>query len=167
MEELWERGEAGVDFDCTPRIIEPEHFECMFMIMGCIFSVHLIVLLWDILTNSSFGFFKILIAGLFGCVLVTSVNLFFFSTALLTPITRDTEERRTISGGVIAEKTILTGEYEINMEILVNNKMVAFAILGYGAVTSLIFIFIAMIRSLGKTHFLLTIHNKYFIIDFI
>ena len=39
-------------------------------------------------------------------------------------------------------------------EILVNNRMVAFAILAYGAVTSLIFIFVAMIRSLGKPNFL-------------
>ena len=43
------------------------------------------------------------------------------------------------------------GDYEINMEILINNKMVAFAILGYGAVTSFIFIFVAMMRSLGNS----------------
>ena len=101
-----------------------------------------------------------MIAGLSSCLLITFANLYFFSTALLTPITREsTVGTRTFD--------ILTGEYEINMEMLVNNKVVAFAILGYGAVTSLIFIFIVMIRSLGKTHFLLTIHNVYFIIDLI
>ena len=98
-----------------------------------------------------------MIAGLSACLLITFANLFFFSTALLTPITREFI-------GELRKFDILTGEYEINMEMLVNNRMVAFAILGYGAVTSLIFIFVAMIRSLGKTHFLLTIHNKYFII---
>ena len=101
-----------------------------------------------------------MIAGLSACLLITFANFFFFSTALLTPITRE-------SIGELRNFDILTGEYEINMEMLVNNRMVAFAILGYGAVTSLIFIFIAMIRSLGKTHFLLTIHNVYFIIDLI
>ena len=82
MEELWEKGEGGVDFDSTPRIIEPEHFQCMFMILGCIFSVQLIVLLWDILTNPSFGFIKLMLAGVFACLLITFVNLYFFSTAL-------------------------------------------------------------------------------------
>ena len=101
-----------------------------------------------------------MIAGLSACLLITFANLYFFSTALLTPITRE-------SIGELRNFDILTGEYEINMEILVNNRMVAFAILGYGAVTSLIFIFIAMIRTLGKTHFLLTINNKHFIIDII
>ena len=159
MEELWEKGEAGGDFDSTPRIIEPEHFECMFMILGCIFSVHLIVLLWDILSNPSFGFVKLMLAGMFACLLITSVNLFFFSTSLLTPITYDTPERRyqyKILQYKIATpaRTISTGDFEYNMEMLVNNKLVAFAILGFGAVTSFIFIFLAMIRSLGKSFLL-------------
>ena len=94
-----------------------------------------------------------MIAGLSACLLITFANFYFFSTALLTPIKREsTSGTRTFE--------ILTGEYEINMEMLVNNKMVAFVILGYGAVSSLIFIFVAMIRSLGKPYFLLTI-NKY------
>ena len=147
MEELWEKGEAGVDFDSTPRIIEPEHFQCMFMIVGCIFSVQLIVLLWDILTNPSFGFFKLMLAGLFACLLFTSVNLYLFSTALLTPITVD-----------YGKGDIFKGDYEINEEKLVNNKTVAFVILGYGAVTSFIFIFGVMMRSLGKTDFFLMIN---------
>ena len=156
MEELWLKGEAGGDFDSTPRIIEPDHFQCLFLIMGCIFSIKLIVLLLDILTNPSFGFLKLMVAGLFACLLFTFVNLYLFSTALWTPITRETEER-TDKWGEIASpaKTITTGEYDINMEILVNNKTVAFAILGYGAVTSFIFIFVAMIKNLGKNHFLL------------
>ena len=62
-----------------------------------------------------------------------------------------------INEGINDGKDILTGEYEIDMKILVNNKTVAFAILGYGAVTSFIFIFVAMMRSLGKTDFLLII----------
>ena len=151
MEELWEKGEGGVDFDSTPRIIEPEHFQCMFMIVGCIFSVQLIVLLWDILTNSSFGFIKLMFAGVFACFLITFVNLYLFSTALWTPITRDTEERKDKWGIVVSPaKEIFKGDYEINWEKLNNNKTVALAILGYGAVASFIFIFVAMMKSLGN-----------------
>ena len=98
-----------------------------------------------------------MIAGLSACLLITSANFYFFSTALLTPITRE-------SIGELRNFDILTGEYEINMEILVNNRMVAFAILGYGAVTSLIFIFVAMIRSLGKNSFPFDNKHKYFVI---
>ena len=137
----------------SPSIIQPEHFQCLFLIMGFIMSLGLIVLLWDILTNPSFGFFKLMLAGLFACLLITFANLFFFSTALWRPITREAM----INMGINAGKDILTGDYEIDMKILVNNKTVAFAILGYGAVTSFIFIFVAMMRSLGKTHFLLII----------
>ena len=147
MEELWEKGEAGVDFDSTPRIIEPEHFQCMFMIVGCIFSVQLIVLLWDILTNPSFGFLKLMLAGLFACLLFTFVNLYFFSTVLWTPIFVD-----------YGKVDIFREDYEMNEEKMVNNKMVAFAILGYGAVTSFIFIFVAMMRSLGIIDFFLIIN---------
>ena len=154
MEELWSKGEAGVDFDSTPRNIEPNHFQCMFLIMGCIFSLQLLVLLYDILTNTSLSFLNIMLAGLFACLLITSVNLFFFSTALWTPITRKTEERKDKWDDVVSPaKKITTGDYEINRKILVNNKTVALAILGYGAVTSLIFIYIAMMRSLGKSYF--------------
>ena len=155
MEELWEKGEGGVDFDSTPRIIEPEHFQCMFMILGCIFSVQLIVLLWDILTNSSFGFFKIMLGGLLACVLFTSVNLFFFSTSLWTHITYDRSARYYFFNGypriATPQRTISTGDYEFDMEKLANNKTVALVILGYGAVTSFIFIFVAMMRSLGNS----------------
>ena len=165
MEELWSKGEAGVDFDNLSRILEPDHFQCMFLIMGCIFSVQLIVLLWDILSNPSFGFVKLMLAGMFACLLFTFVNLFFFSTFLLTPIIYDTPERRitTITSHnynkiATPARTISTGDFEYNIEMLVNNKLVAFAILGFGAVTSFIFIFLAMIRSLGISHFFSTIN---------
>ena len=153
MEELWEKGEAGGEFDSTPRIIEPDHFQCMFLIMGCIFSVQLLVLLWDIVTNPSFGFFKLMSAGLFACLMITFVNLYFFSTALWTPITYD-----------YGKGDIFKGGYEMNKEKLVHNKTVAFSILGYGAVTSMILIFSATMRSLGN---LLPHDDKYFIIDLI
>ena len=130
----------------SPSIMQPEHFQCLFLIMGFIMSLGLIVLLWDILTNPSFGFFKIMLAGLFACLLITFANLFFFSTALWRPITREAEAE-----GIGRGKDILTGDYEIDMKILVNNKTVALAILGYGAVTSFIFIFLAMMRSLGNS----------------
>ena len=114
MEELWSKGEAGIDFDSSPRIIEPDHFQCMFMIMGCIFSVQLIILLWDILTNPRLGFFKLMFAGLFACLLITVVNLYLFSTVLWTPITHD-----------YGKGDIFKGEYVMNERKLLNNQTVA------------------------------------------
>ena len=49
------------------------------------------------------------------------------------------------------EKKISSGEYEYDMESLANNKNYAFNILEYGAVTSFLFIFVAMMRSLGNS----------------
>ena len=122
------------------------------MIMGVLYSLGLIVLLWDIVANPKFNFFYIMIFGLSACLLITFVNLFFFYTVLWTPITRDTEAiRDKWSNIAIPERTIRTGEYETNMERLVNNYGVAMIILGYGALTSVIFIFVAMIRSLGNS----------------
>ena len=147
MEELWEKGEAGADFVSSSRIIEPDHFQCMFLIMGCLFSLQLIVLLWDIITNQRLGFCKLMLSGVFASLLITFVNLYLFSTALWTPIIYD-----------YGKGDIFKGEYEIDKEKLVYNKTVAFVILGYGAVSSFIFIFVAMIRSLGKTYFFLMIN---------
>ena len=142
-------------FNHSPSIILPEHFQGLFLIMGFIMSLGLIVLLWDILTNPSFEFFGLMLAGLSACLLITFANLFFFSTALLRPITRESDNRN---------RDIATGEYEIDMEVLENNKTFAFAILGYGAVTSFIFIFVAMMRSLGNSF---ALDNQYLIITLI
>ena len=114
MEELWWKGEAGLDLDSFSQsqlILEPDHFQCLFLIMGSLNSLGLIVLLWDILANPNFGFFTLMILGLSACLLITSANIFFFSTALWTPIAFD-----------YGKGDISTGVYEINMEILVNNK---------------------------------------------
>ena len=151
MEELWEKGEAGEDFDSSPRIIEPDHFQCMFLIMGFMFSLWLFVLLLDILTNSRLGFFKLMLGGLLACALVTTVNIYFFSTSLWSPIT---VEKKT----VFRKVELFMGEYEYDKETFIKNETYCLAILGYGAVTSFIFIFVAMMRSLGKTHFLLIIY---------
>ena len=155
MEELWSKGEAGLDLDSfsqSPIILEPDHFQCLFLIMGFCMSLGLIVLLWDILANPSFGFLYTMLAGFLACLLITFANLFFFSTTLLKPITRDTEERKDKWGNIaIPARTISSGDYEYDIEILVNNETVALAILGYGAVTSFIFIFVAMMRSLGNS----------------
>ena len=184
MEELWEKGEAGADFDSSPRIIEPDHFQCLFLILGVIHSVGLVVLLWDILTapptnhlldsvdpqsrvdqyDPDNQFYSLMLAGLSASLLITFVNLYLFSTALWTPITYDTPERIYIDSywGIekiaTSSKSIFNGDYEMNEKLIVNNKTVAFAILGYGAVTSFIFIFVAMMRSLGKNNFLLPIN---------
>ena len=182
MEELWSKGEAGVDFDAMSRIIEPDHFQCMFMIMGVIHSVGLVVLLWDILTapptnhlldsvdpqsqedqsDPHYQFYSRMLAGLSASLLVTLFNLYLFSTTLWTPITYDTPDRKYLDSSVlgfysrervVGGRAITTGEYEYDWKTLVKNKAVAFAILGYGAVTSFIFIFFTMIRSLGKNNF--------------
>ena len=44
-------------------------------------------------------------------------------------------------------------DYEFNIEKFVKHRTVALAILGYGVVTSVIFIFIGLMRSIGKDHF--------------
>ena len=154
MEDLWEKGEAGVDIDSfshSPMVIESDHFQCLFLIMGILHSLGLTVLLWDILANRKLNFYEIMTYGLCACFFVTTGNLFFFSTTLWTMITYDTEERKDRWGAIATPaRTISSGEYEFNMEILENNKIVAFAIIGFGAVSSSIFIFVAMIRSLGK-----------------
>ena len=119
--------------------------------MGFLYSLGLIVLLWDIVANPKFNFFYIMIFGLSACLLITFVNLFFY-TVLWTPTTVETSERFDKWGNIaIPARTIRIGEYEINMEIFLNNKLVAFAMLGFGAVTSFIFIFVVMIRSLGNS----------------
>ena len=84
--------------------------------------------------------------------------------AFLRPITYDTPERKYLHLKLATPaRTITTGYYEFDWESLANNKTVAIAILGYGAVTSFIFIFLAMMRSLGKTHFLIEINILRFI----
>ena len=155
MEELWRKGEAGLDLDSFSQsslILTPDHFQCLFLIMGFFYSLGLIFLLCDILANPKFEFLNLMLSGLSACLLITFGNLFFFSTALWTPITRDTLEKKDKWGNIaISAKTISTGDYEYDMEMLGNNKTVVFAILGYGAVTSFIFIFVAMMRSLGNS----------------
>ena len=149
---MWEKGEAGTDFDSTSRVIEPDHFVCAFLIMGFVQSLALIGLLLDILNNSRMGFFKLMLGGLFACGLVTAVNIYFFDTSIWKPITVD--------GRIVHERVteLFTGEYAYDMEAFLRNITYCLAILGYGAVTSFIFIFVAMMRSLGKTHFLLVIN---------
>ena len=148
----------------SAMIVEPNHFQSLFLIMGFIMSLGLIDLLWDILANPSFNFLYLMLTGFSACLLITCTNLFFFSTALWTPITLETEERKDKLGNIASSaKIIATGDFEINMEILVTNKTVALAIIGYGAVVSFIFIFVAMMRSLGNTF----PNDNYFIVGLI
>ena len=141
-------------------LVQPEHFQSTFLIMGVLYSVGLIVLLWDILSNPSFGFYHLMLLGLSACLIITLTNFLFFSTVLLTPITRETTEKKYrdihtdtkyTDWTAIPARTIRTGDYVYNMEILVNNKTVAFVILGYGALTSVIFIFVTVMRSIGNS----------------
>ena len=95
-----------------------------------------------------------MISGLSACLLITFGNLFFFSTALWTPLYRETEDRLDKKGyEATASRSISTGDYEYDMEKLANNKTVGFAIIGYGAFLSIIFIFVAMVRVIGNKLF--------------
>ena len=64
--------------------------------------------------------------GLFACFYVTCCNMFFFSTVLVD------------------------FDYEIDYSLLESNKEVPMAILGFGIVTSVGFLFIAMLKTLGN-----------------
>ena len=66
-----------------------------------------------------------MVTGLFACFYVTCCNLFFFSTVLVN------------------------FDYEIDRSLLESNKEVAMAILAFGTVTSVGFLFVAMIKTLG------------------
>ena len=136
-------------------LIQPEHFQSTFLNMGVLFSIGLLVLLWDMLSNPYFGFYRLMFLGLSACLLITIGNLFFFSTVLWTPLTRETEEKTYELLGenltAIPSREIRTGEYEIDWEMFLKNKTVAIAMIWYGAVTSVIFIFVTMMRSLGNS----------------
>ena len=136
-------------------LIQPEHFQSTFLNMGVLFSIGLLVLLWDMLSNPYFGFYRLMFFGLSACLLITIGNLSFFSTVLWTPITRETEEKTYPQKGenftAIPSREIRTGEYEIDWEMFLKNKTVAIAMIWYGAVTSVIFIFVTMMRSLGNS----------------
>ena len=128
--------------------------------MGFKMSLGLIVLLWDILANPKKKLYSlkikdsIMISGLSACLLITFANLFFFSTAMWKPITRETNDRADNKGYVASTKKIIsTGDYDFDMEKLGNNKTVGFAIIGYGALLSIIFIFVAMVRAIGNSSF--------------
>ena len=85
-----------------------------------------VIALWELLNNESFKFVWLMATGLFACFYVTCCNLFFFSTVLVN------------------------FDYEINRSLLESNKEVPMAILGFGLVTSVLFLFIAMIKTLGN-----------------
>ena len=68
-----------------------------------------------------------MLAGLFACFYVTCCNLFFFSTVLVN------------------------FDYELNLSVLERNKEIPMAILGFGTVTSVFFLVIAMIKTIGKS----------------
>ena len=150
MEDLYWKDEMDPEFGVC-NLVRPEHFQGIFAFMGILYSVGLIAILWDLLINPSYKFCSLMIAGLVSCLLVTITNLILFSSVLVTPITYESynpNKKQTYLSNPYAE--IFNGEFELTFEKYKNNEIVAFAIVGYGAVTSLIFIFVAMIRSLGK-----------------
>ena len=128
-------------------LVQPEHFQSIFGFIGILYSIGLVVALCDIFLNPNFGLYRLMIVGLTFCFLITIVNLVMASTVLWRAVIRDTPNA----------KTIRTGEYEYNWEMLVDNQRVAAGIIGFGAVLSIIFIFLTMMRSLGNNSFLLKI----------
>ena len=86
----------------------------------------LVIALWELLNNEVFKFVWLMGTGLFACFYVTCCNLFFFSTVLVNL------------------------NYEINYSLLESNKEVPMAILGFGILTSVGFLFIAMMKTLGN-----------------
>ena len=86
----------------------------------------LVIALWELLNNESYKFVWLMVAGLFACFYVTCCNLFFFSTVLVN------------------------FDYEINRSLLESNKEVPMAILAFGTVASVGFLFIATIKTLGN-----------------
>ena len=62
-EELYWKGEVEPDsFKDSPSVIRPEHFQCLFLIMGFIMSLGVIALLWDILTNPYYKFYSLMLS---------------------------------------------------------------------------------------------------------
>ena len=122
-------------------LVLPEHFQSVLGFIGILLSIGLVVALCDIFLNPNFGVYRLMIVGLTFCFLITIVNLAMASTVLWRAVTRETPN----------EKTIRTGEYEYDWEMLVDNQRVAAAIIGFGAVLSVIFIFLTMMRSLGRS----------------
>ena len=138
-------------------LVLPEHFQSVLGFIGILLSIGLTVALWDMLLNPNFGIYRLMIFGLTFCLLITMVNLASASTVLLRPVTRDgnveTWSKR-VSAIKIPARTIRTGDYEYDWEMLVDNQIVAAAILGFGFVLSVIFIFLTMIRSIGNSFLL-------------
>ena len=135
----------------------PEHFQSVLGFIGILLSIGLTVALYDMLLNPNFGIYRLLIFGLTFCLLITMVNLASASTVLLRPVTREIYPEKTNKWDDAIKtpaRTIRTGDYEYNREMLVDNQIVAAAILGFGFVLSVIFIFLTMIRSIGNSFLL-------------
>ena len=142
-------------------LVQPEHFQSVLGFIGILYSIGLIVAFCDIFLNPNFGLYRLMIVGLTFCFLITIVNLVMASTVLWRPVTWDTSEMKTKFGQIkIPAKTIQTGEYEYDWEMLVDNQRVAAAIIGFGAVLSVIFIFLTMMRSIGESFLVNTIAGR-------
>ena len=151
MEDLYWKDEMDPEFGVC-NLVRPEHFQGIFAFMGILYSVGLIAILWDLLINPSYKFCSLMIAGLVSCLLVTITNLILFSLVLVTPISYESYNSNKIRGRY-AYADIFNGEFELTFDKYKNNEIISLAIVGYGAVTSFIFIFVAMIRSLGNQGF--------------
>ena len=116
-----------------------------FLLLIAYCSVALLVYLGELLVSPSHFYireYKLVFCGLLGCLSVTFVNLCLFMALLFRS---EGEQDWVIAWDVFGIKT----EREINWELGVENKAYAYAMLGYGAVTSYIFIVGCLIKYIG------------------
>ena len=104
------------------------HFQLQFLILGAFCSFALIVYLGELLASPDHFYikkYKLCFCGLSGCLYVTCINL-----------------------GVLTA-TLIRSDLEINWAMAEIRKETAYVILGYGAVTSYLFIIGCLIKYLG------------------
>ena len=126
------------DSDWQPLGIEDFHLP--FLILGAFCSIGLLVNLWELLISPDNFYikkYKLVLCGLTGCLYVTCVNLSVFTISVVQNV------------GEMDLETEWSLGYAIDWEKAESRKEIAFAILGFGAVTSYLFIVACLVKCLG------------------
>ena len=121
-----------------------EDFHLQFLILGAFCSIGLLVNLWELLISPDNFYikkYKLVLCGLTGCLYVTCVNLSVFTILVVKKV------------GELDLETELAIGYTIDWEMAESRKEIAFAILGFGAVTSYLFIVGCLVKYLGFSIF--------------
>ena len=109
-------------------------FHLPFLILGAFCSIGLLVNLWELLISPDNFYikkYKLVLCGLTGCLYVTCVNLSVFT---ILAVKNDED-------GVMG--------YTIDWELVDQRKEIVYAILGFGAVTSYLFIVGCLVKCVG------------------